>query len=104
MIKAAFRLKAKDLNLANGKLNRRLGNQERRKRSRQYGDAHLIRDEKDMERHVEYIHYNPVKHGLSTSPKDWEYSSFHRYARKGIYKNEWGAGHGICFDKKIGRE
>ncbi|MFM6251296.1 MAG: hypothetical protein ACKPEQ_19470, partial [Dolichospermum sp.] len=35
-------------------------------------------DEIDFQNHVEYIHYNPVKHGLVTAPKDWEYSSFHR--------------------------
>jgi len=64
----------------------------------------LIRDEKDMERHAEYIHYNPVKHGLATSPKERKYSSFRRCAREGIYKYEWGAGHGIYFDKKIGKE
>ena len=65
---------------------------------------HLIRDEEDMERHVEYIDYNPVKHGLATSPNDSEYASFHRYVRKGTYKYEWGAGHEIYFVKTIGKE
>jgi putative transposase len=36
---------------------------------------HYIRDEKDFINHVEYIHYNPVKHGLVKAPKDWKYSS-----------------------------
>ncbi len=50
---------------------------------------HLIRDERDVARHVEYIHYNPVKHRLATAPKDWEYSSFHRYVRNCMYDSEW---------------
>jgi putative transposase len=44
---------------------------------------HQIRDEDDLERHVEYIHYNPVKHGLVSCVAEWPYSSFHRYVRSG---------------------
>ena len=51
---------------------------------------HCIRDEKDFQRHLEYIHYNPVKHGHATAPKEWEWSSFHRYVRKGWYDIDWG--------------
>ncbi len=51
---------------------------------------HLIRDENDLKRHVDYIHYNPVKHGLATKPGDWEFSSFQRYVTKGLYRNDWG--------------
>ncbi|MBI4715092.1 MAG: transposase [Nitrospirae bacterium] len=43
---------------------------------------HQIRDERDFKAHVEYIHYNPVKHGLVASPKNWPHSSFHRYVRR----------------------
>jgi putative transposase len=39
---------------------------------------------------VEYIHYNPVRHGLARATKDWEYSSFHRYVREGKYGVMWG--------------
>jgi putative transposase len=42
---------------------------------------HYIRDDKDFIQHIDYIHYNPVKHGFVKSPKDWEYSSFHRYVK-----------------------
>ena len=63
---------------------------------------HLIRDERDFARHVEYIYYNPVKHRLATAPKDWEYSSFHRYVRDGMYDLEWGAGRDITLDETIG--
>jgi len=50
---------------------------------------HVIRDEADYERHADYIHYNPVKHGHVTRVADWPYSSFHRYVESGIYNLEW---------------
>lgn len=53
---------------------------------------HQIRDEHDFNRHVEYIHYNPVKHGLVNTPVEWKYSSFHAFVRNGIYPADWGAG------------
>ena len=52
---------------------------------------HQIRCDEDMRRHVEYIHYNPVKHGHVTRPGDWAYSSFHRYVRDGVYPSDWAA-------------
>jgi putative transposase len=45
---------------------------------------HAIRDDTDLERHVDYIHYNPVKHGLVNRVADWPFSSFHRYVAEGI--------------------
>ncbi len=51
---------------------------------------HLIRDDNDYARHVDYIHYNPVKHGLAQSPIDWPYSSFSRYVEAGFYPPDWG--------------
>jgi putative transposase len=65
---------------------------------------HLIRDDNDYEKHVEYIHYNPVKHGHVKSPKDWVYSSFHKYVRQGKYDFNWGAGEPLKFDETIGYE
>jgi putative transposase len=50
---------------------------------------HTIRDENDFARHVDYIHINPVKHGLVTPVKDWPYSSFHRMVRLGVYPEDW---------------
>jgi putative transposase len=50
---------------------------------------HQIRDERDFERHADYIHYNPVKHGLVNRVADWEYSTFHRYVRNGVYADSW---------------
>lgn len=50
---------------------------------------HQLRDENDFERHADYIHYNPVHHGLVGDPSDWPYSSFHRYVRDGRYPEHW---------------
>ena len=65
---------------------------------------HTIRDDDDFARHVDYIHYNPVKHGLAKSPKDWEYSSFKKYVQAGMYDELWGVGQEILFDDHIGKE
>ena len=65
---------------------------------------HQIRDQKDYNAHVDYIHYNPVKHGLAKAPKDWKYSSFSQYVKDGFYDREWGAGCDITFDEVIGNE
>lgn len=51
---------------------------------------HCIRDEADFHRHLDYLHYNPVKHGLVNSPAAWPYGSFARYAAKGWYAEHWG--------------
>ncbi|HEX3659397.1 MAG TPA: transposase [Pirellulales bacterium] len=51
---------------------------------------HMIRDEADLEAHFDYIHYNPVKHGLTTCPSDWPWSTFHRWVRAGHYPPDWG--------------
>ena len=51
---------------------------------------HQIRDDIDMERHVDYIHFNPVKHGLVAAASDWPYSTFGRFVRQGIYAADWG--------------
>jgi putative transposase len=51
---------------------------------------HLIRDERDYVQHCDYIHYNPVKHGLCLTPTDWPFSSIHRFIAQGIYPHDWG--------------
>jgi putative transposase len=53
---------------------------------------HQIRDELDFERHVDYVHFNPVKHGYTARPIDWPHSSIHRFVRDGLISKEWGAG------------
>ena len=62
---------------------------------------HLIRDELDFERHLDYLHYNPVKHGLVNRPIDWPWSSFHRFVQGGIYPSHWG-GEPIEFNDMTG--
>ena len=63
---------------------------------------HLLRDEDDFARHVEYIHYNPVKHGYVARAIDWEFSSFRRHVQDGIYQEDWGCN--ILEFDGIGRE
>ncbi len=51
---------------------------------------HAIRDDADLERYVDYIHYNPVKHGVVSRVVDWPHSSFHRYVERGLLPADWG--------------
>ncbi|HSH30442.1 MAG TPA: transposase [Thiohalobacter sp.] len=51
---------------------------------------HAIRNPSDLRNHIDYIHYNPVKHGHCRCVSDWPYSSFHRYCASGIYPADWG--------------
>ena len=53
---------------------------------------HMIRDEGDYARHVDYIHFNPVRHGYAPRAADWPYSSIHRYIAAGMLTRDWGAG------------
>lgn len=50
---------------------------------------HLIRDDLDYQRHVDYIHVNPLKHGVVKRVSDWPYSTFHQYVELGIYPLNW---------------
>ena len=50
---------------------------------------HTILDEDDLETHLDYIHYNPIKHGYVERAIDWQWGSFHRYLRDGVYDSEW---------------
>ena len=61
---------------------------------------HLIRDEGDFARHVDYIHFNPVKHGHVSRAANWPYSSIHRCIEAGMIGRDWGAG--ICENDKRG--
>ena len=51
---------------------------------------HTIRDELDYQRHMDYIHFNPVKHRLVEAVIDWPYSTFHYWVKKGLYAPNWG--------------
>lgn len=48
-----------------------------------------LRDQDDLNRHVDYVHYNPVKHGIATCPHAWPWTSFHRWVRDGFYDADW---------------
>ena len=51
---------------------------------------HVIRDEADLARHVDYIHFNPVRHGLVSRVRDWPHSSFHQHVKRGLLPDDWG--------------
>jgi putative transposase len=50
---------------------------------------HAIRDERDYAAHVDYVHFNPVKHGLANAASDWPYSSFRSCVARGMYPADW---------------
>ena len=52
---------------------------------------HTILNEEELNRNIDYIHYNPVKHGYVNSVKDWEYSSFHKFVKNNLYGINWGS-------------
>jgi putative transposase len=51
---------------------------------------HRIRNDADLERHVDYIHYNPVRHGYAAHASDWPYSTFRQHVERGLYAPDWG--------------
>jgi len=53
---------------------------------------HAIRDETDFHRHLDYLHWNPVKHGYVKTPMEWPYSTIHRFVAQGFYAPNWGGG------------
>ena len=60
---------------------------------------HLIRDEADFRAHMDYVHINPVKHGLVEQVADWPYSTFRRLVEQGIYPLDWaGSSDAECLD------
>ena len=60
---------------------------------------HTIRDEADLRAHIDYIHFNPVRHGLVDRVRDWPYSTFHRFVRDDMYPIDW-AGDGAVDDAR----
>lgn len=52
---------------------------------------HQIRNQQDYNQHVDYIHYNPVKHGYVAKPSDWQHSSIHKFIQSGIINENWGS-------------
>jgi len=61
---------------------------------------HIIRDQEDLNKHIDYIHYNPIKHLKIKSPFDWAFSSIHNY--KEYYLDDWGVNDELLFDGDFG--
>lgn len=57
---------------------------------------HQIRNESDLARHLDYIHYNPVKHALCRQPQDWPWSTIHRYIGSGLLPADWGESESVA--------
>jgi putative transposase len=51
---------------------------------------HTIRDQQDYVKHMDYVHYNPVKHGYVTQVSEWPFSTFHRWVKAGVLPSDWG--------------
>ena len=83
------------------RLRRRLGRRSGRTWQYRFWD-HIIRDQADMNRHIDYIHYNPVKHALVHSPFDWKYSSIHEDTYHDVYASDWGTGEVLSFEGEFG--
>lgn len=64
--------------------------------------AHRIDDEADYRHHLDYVHINPVKHGLTDRVSAWPWSTFHRYVKAGVYPADWGGT--VVLPKGIGNE
>lgn len=68
----------------------RIAKRERGIWQRRYWE-HLIRDDADLRAHIDYIHFNPVKHGYAPSAAAWPHSSFHRYVQAGLLPRDWAS-------------
>ena len=89
LIKTAFSktIPAQERRLSHSRQKR----QERGIWQRRYWE-HMIRNEHDYRAHMDYVHINPVKHGLVKQVSDWPYSTFHRLVEQGVYEKNWGGG------------
>jgi len=63
---------------------------------------HVIRDQRDLNRHIDYIHYNPVRHGLVTSPGNYEGSTYSQFLARGLYRADWGIREEVVIDGDFG--
>ena len=59
---------------------------------------HLIRDDEDYKAHMDYIHINPVKHGLTENVSDWPHSTFHHLVKESVYPRDWAGGSEVLLD------
>jgi putative transposase len=96
LIKVAF---SKALPKTERRSSVRMARNERGIWQRRYWE-HLIRDEADFRAHMDYVHINPIKHGLVKRLTDWPYSTFHRLVEQGVYPADWAGG----FEGALGYE
>ncbi|NNL06205.1 MAG: transposase [Gammaproteobacteria bacterium] len=89
LLKSGFSKRAKDLVSVETNSASRTKHREATVWQRRFWE-HQIRDEEDFNNHIDYIHYNPIKHGFVKRVQDWPFSTFHRYVIKGIYPVNWG--------------
>jgi putative transposase len=89
-----WRLIKTGFSLSLPKTERRSGTRQRRGErgiwQRRYWE-HLIRDEQDYRAHMDYVHFNPVRHGLVERVSDWPFSTYHRLVEEGVYPRDWGS-------------
>ena len=90
LIKTSF---SKSIPEEQGRSSKRRRKGERALWQRRYWE-HLIRDERDLSAHVDYVHINPVKHRLARTVADWPYSTFHRCVEQDIYPRDWAGSAG----------
>jgi putative transposase len=88
LIKAGF---SKSLPITENRSAVRIKRGERGIWQRRYWE-HLIRDDADFEAHMDYVHFNPVKHGLAKRVIDWPFSTFEQLVKDGVYPPDWGGG------------
>ena len=88
-IKAFFSKNIDETKIENYKLTKsRKDKKEKDIWQRRYWE-HTITNEKDLNMHIDYIHYNPVKHGYTDKAANWKYSTFRKYAKQGLYDENW---------------
>jgi putative transposase len=86
LIKSGF---SRGLAAAPSRTSRHIGKREKGLWQRRYWE-HVIRGERDLCRHIDYVHFNPVKHGLVSRVVDWPHSSFHQYVEREELPADWG--------------
>jgi putative transposase len=63
---------------------------------------HIIRNQDDMNKHLDYLHYNPVKHGITKNPFKYQHSSLAIYYERGLYQRDWGVVNKIIIEGDFG--
>jgi len=82
-------------------LRARLGMREGRIWQYRFWDR-IMRDQEDLSKHIDYIHYNPVRHGLTDNPFGWKYSSASDYLKEGFYAVDWGVREPVKIEGEFG--